>query len=808
MNFNIILRRINKYKAYFLVNIIGLTLAFVSVFIILSYVWSELNYDRFHNNAHRIVRLTMNSNTGKSSLIDARIYGSLAPYIKNKFPEVEAFNRLMSWRKATVTIGENSFYTKRAFSVDSGFFNFFSFKLLQGDKENIFNKPAQVAISKSMAITYFGTTDVIGKKLQILYQMKMKPDDFTIAGVFEDFPSNSHFKADFLCSYPDMKRPADWTYSYLLLSQGVNYIDLQKKIQIEMDSLNAKYEVKPLFNLQPITDIHFYSHKSRELRQNANIQSVILLFSGALIILIIALINFVNLNYVQFISNIKNRKIRLVNGASKLSLSLDFLKEILILAAVVIFISILIIRFFTNEYGNLGFELLPIKLFYAFIIGFLLLLGLVAFIPSLFWNNTNMVPFTLSKKKNYRISMIIQLGLSIIAITSSITIRKQVNYINKLHPQAHNTHIIIIPENTGAVVHKYESFKENLLKHSEIISVTAASEPPAGIVTDNFKFSFDNQKSDNKKSLNTLIIDTNFFSFLKIKPIAGTTNLTNTASLDWERKAMKLWQLSYMKRTIPVALKEEVSGYSDKFIINRTALKTIGVDNPEDVVGKDFDLLHPMTEFFPKGKIVGVVDDFHYTNMFTQEKPLIMVCRKIFCHNFLIDYNPSQQKEALAIVREEWDNIYPDIPLKFEFIGDEYHKVYEREYYEMQVLILFSFISLLLSIIGIFAALSFNLKLRTKEIGIRKVNGASVFEIIYLFNTSLVKSFIIAFVLASPIAYYAMRKWLQNFAYQTGLNWWIFLSAALFVLLIILLTVSLQTLLYARKNPIEALRYE
>jgi len=808
MNLNIVLRRINKYKAYFLVNTLGLTLAFVSVFIILSYVWSELNYDRFHSNADRIVRLTMNSNTGKSSLIDARIYGSIAPYLEKKFPEIEAVNRLMSWRKATVTIDENSFYSKKVFSVDSGFFNLFSFRLLQGDKDNLFNKPNQVAISKSMAITYFGTTDVIGKQLQILYQRKMKPDNFTIAGIFDDFPSNSHFKADFLCSYLDMKRPADWTYSYLLLSPEVNYIDLQKKIQLEMDSLNSKREVRNLFYLQPVTDIHFYSHKSRELSQNANIQSVILLFSGALIILIIALINFVNLNYVQFISNIKNRKIRLVNGASNISLSLDFLKEILILTLVVIFLSIISIRFFTNEYGNLGFELLPIKLFYIFIISFFIILVLFALIPSLFWNNANSVVTTSSKKKNYRISIIIQLGLSIIAIIASLTIREQIDYINKLHPQAHNTHIIVIPENSGAVVHKFESFKGSLLKHSEIISVTAASEPPAGIVTDNFNFSFDNQKSEKKKSLNTLIIDTNFFSFLRIKPIAGTINLTNTAPLDWERKAMKLWRLNYMKKEIPDELKEKVSGYCDKFIINRTALKVIGVDKPEDAVGKDFNLLHPMTEFFPKGKIVGVVDDFHYTNIFNQEKPLIMVCRKIFCHNFLIDYNPFQQKEALAVVRKEWDNIFPDIPLNFEFIGDEYHKVYEREYYEMQVLILFSFISLMLSLIGIFATLSFNLRLRTKEIGIRKVNGSSIVEIIYLFNISLVKSFLIAFVVAGPIAFYAMRKWLQNFAYQTSLYWWIFLSAAIFVLLIILLTVSLQTLFYARKNPVEALRYE
>ena len=806
MKLQTLLRRIYKYKTYFLVNFTGLFLAFVSVFLIFAYVWNEFSYDRFHKNADRIVRITLNTNTGKSSLIDARVYGKLAPMLTDKYPEIEAYNRLMSWRKATVTIGEESFYDKHIYCVDSGFFDFFSFKLLAGDAHALLSKPKQLAISESMANTYFGTTDVIGKQVQLLYQRSMKPSTYTIKAVFADFPNNSHFKADFLCSYPDSKATFDWTYSYLLLSPGTDYKMLQSKIQQDMDSLNADREVKPIFNLQAITDIHYYSHKSRELKQNANIQSILLLISAALIILIIALINFTNLNYVQFLSNIKNNKIRIVNGASRNSIHLDFLKEISILIFVVIFLGLLSVNYLSVKYDFHSYEYLPLYLRYLFISLFIICILIFAYLPSLFWKERGTLIFT--HKRIYTISLIVQLGLSIIAIIASIAIQRQIQLINKLHPQSKNSHIIVIPENTGAVVHKYNTFKEALLKHPEIIAVTATSEPPAGVVTDNFKFAYDNQKVDDHKTLNTLIIDTNFFSFLNIKPLAGTLSLNNTASPDWQQNALKLWRYKYMKRELPEGLKEKVEGYSDKFIVNKMALKVMGVENPQDAIGKSFELIHPMREFFPKGTIVGVVDNFHYTNMFIEEKPLLMVCRQIFCHNFLINFNQGNEKKALEILKSEWEKTYPDIPLQFEFISDSYQKVYQREYYEMKVLALFSLISIVLSLVGIFASLNFNLKLRTKEIGIRKVNGAKTIEIIYLFNLYLLKSFAIAFIISIPIAYYAVTKWLQNFAYQVDLRWWIFLLTGVIMLLIIIISVSLQTFYYARKNPVESLRYE
>ncbi len=808
MNPVIVFRQIKKHKDVFWVNLTGLTLAFVTVFVVFAYVWHEFHYDRFHKNRDRIVRVTENSNTGESSMIDARVSGTLAPLLKTQFPEIEAYNRLMSWRKATVTIDDNSFYCKNVYSVDSGFFGFFSFKLLQGDKRTIFNSPGQLAISEKMAKTYFGTTNVIGKQVHILYQTDYKAADFIIKGVFRDFPDNSHFKADFLCSQPDIGRPPNWTYSYLLLAPHCDYKLLNRKIQHYMDSTVDDNRVKAVYNLQPLTDIHFYSHKSRELQRNANIKSILLLISGAFIILIIALINFANLNYIRYIGNEKNHRIRKIIGASTMSLSIDFLYDILVLLVVVIFTGFTIIHYISALYGFPVFNYAPQYMVILFTILFALLIIIIAFIPSLFWRQKQISKTNSSRKNTYKVSLVTQLTLSLMALTGSLIIQKQISFINRLHPQAKNTHMILIPENTGMAVYNYQSFKERLLKHPEILSVTACSEPPAGVVTDNFKYSFDHHQPSADKTLNTMIIDTNFFSFLNIKPLAGSADISDAGSLTWERKALKLLKYRYMKKEIPAKLEKEVAHYSDKYIINKTALHLLGLQNPQDAVGKSFYLIHPMPELFPEGKIVGVVDDFHYTNLFVTEKPLVMVCKHIFFLNFMVKFVPKKSKEALSIIKTEWKNSYPDIPLNFEFVNDAYQKVYQREYNEMEVLSLFSLISILLSLIGAFAMLSFNLKKRTKEIGIRKVNGAGVFDIINLFNASLFKTFAPAFVIAVPVSWYAMRIWLQNFAYQTEVSPWLFFEAGIIMLVIIFTTVSVQTYIVARKNPVESLRYE
>ena len=801
-----ILRKINKNLRYFTINVIGLSIALVSIIVVFTYVFNEFSYDRFHSKANRIYRVTQNTNTGISSMIDARIYSLYLSDFKEKYPEIEEITCITSFRKAIVSINDESFYTTKAFRVDSSFFKIFDFELVIGNKKTIFSQPKQAAITESLATTYFGSTNVIGKQILITHQRSKKPTPYTIKAVLKDFPKNSHFKADILCSLDNDEN--NWAYSYMLLKPNVDFLKVQQSIQNDWDVMYKDEDWHPIVNIQPLSNIHLHSHKSRELESNGNMSALLLLLSGAIIIVIIALINFINLNYVQFLSEQKNINIKIVNGASKYNIAIDFFKEIIILLTAVYTVSLLILYYIPNIISydifliRINIELIIIAILFAITV------IILAFTPYIFKRRTRNSPI-LIRDKSYQLSFLIQFSLSIIIIISTLIIHKQINYIKLLHPQSQNADIIVIPRNSNVAVSHFELFKEKLLNHPEIIDACAVSEEPAGTVTDNFPYTIDGDTNDTFQSLNALITDDNFLKFMNIKTLAGTVDLVGIPSYQWDKNAIRLGWAEDNNQDLPDDFnKEEIKSYSEKYIINETALKHMGYKNPEEVIGKRFKLNHHLKYLFPKGTIVGVVEDFHYTNIHIKEKPLIIIPRRIFCHNFLIRLDTNKVKEALSVVKKEWEEVNTDIPFMYEFITDSYAKVYQREYNQLRVLFLFTIVSVLLSMIGLFAMISFKLKIRTKEIGIRKVNGATVLEIVNMLNLDFVKWILIAFAIASPIAYYSINEWLDNFAYKTQLSWWVFIVAGSFVLLVTLITVTWQTLKVARRNPIEALRYE
>ena len=806
MKIETILRRINKNRKYFLVNVFGLAIAFACTLLIYSYINNELSYDRFHSKSERIFRITQNTNTGISSMIDARIYGDWVPELKEDYSEIQDVTRISTLGNTIVTIDEDVFYSTKVYCVDSAFCNVFDFDLILGNKETLFINPNEMAITESMAKLYFGTTDIIGKKIKLESKKLSVIEDYTITAVLKDFPANTHFKADFLCSIKKSAMANSLLYTYLLLHQNADYKQIQDSIQSNLDKLFAEYSYDPIVNLQAMTDIHLYSHKSREMERNGNMRSLILLISGALIILIIAAINFTNLNYVQYLSEKGNNFIRIVNGASQLSLAKEFLQGIFVLIAFVISTALLSVYNLSDVLGLRELLLISQDYILEVIIAFVLFIIILAGLPFLY-RKTNISQIQVKSKNAYKISLVLQLMLSIIAIVSTLFLNKQINYLNLLHPQAENTEMIVLPENPAKVVEKYETLKQNVLKHPEIIAVTAVMENPAGIVTDNFKFAYDSDTPDEDKTINVLTIDSNFFSFMDIKPIAGTLNMSHTSNIEWEYKALQLRQAEMNNQELPAGFKDEVLAYKDKIILNRKALEHLGIEDAQQVIGKTFRLML-MGYLFPKGEIIGVVDDFHYTNMYVEEKPLVMISRKMFCHNFLFKINPDHKSEAIAALREEWLKLFPAVPFQYEFITDSYQKVYKNEYDQMKVLLLFALISILLSAIGIYTMVSFNLKIKTKEIGVRKVNGATVFEIMKMLNIDFVKWVAIAFVFAVPISYFAMQEWLENFAYKTQLSWWIFALAGIIAMAIVLITVSWHTYRAASKNPVVALKYE
>ncbi|MFA8435096.1 MAG: ABC transporter permease [Marinifilaceae bacterium] len=807
-----LIRRFLQNRKWIAINTIGLSIAFAVTIIVYSFVRQELSYDCFHSKSEDIYRITLESNTGLTSWHPARVSGNWTMQLPEDYPEIVDIARLFPFRKAIITIGNKKFYSHKAYQTDSSFFKVFDFDLLSGSKETVFAYPHQAAITKSLALKYFGSVDVIGKEIEVLHQRESQSKAYTIKAVMEDFPANSHFHADLLCSIEDPKKQNEWAYTYLLLEPGASGKNLQTNIQSKWDRNAREGTTTPTIHIQALRDIHLYSHKTREMEQNGNITTVFLLLGGALIVLLIAILNYSNLNYVQFLTELKNLKIRMINGASRFDLSQRTIAEAFTQALIAIVIGTILVWDF--EFLT-GFSFpVQLKTFDVLILAsaFLLLIGTIAIVP-LF---TKKLSKTLSATpargaKKFVVSLVFQFMLSIVAITSTLVLQKQIDFINNHHPGAQDSCYVIMPKNTWEAVQQYETFKEKILSHPSILEVSSALEEPGGDILDNFRFEMEGVDDTDKPTINIFTCDSNFFSFFNIEALAGTVNFGETPSIQWENNAMYLNSLRRQKATDSKKYKEleaKVTGYREKYLLNRSALKLLGIPNPKDAIGKRFRLNFNQPELFPEGEIIGVVDDFHYTNLFREEKPLAIVSKKMFNSNFLVRIDKKQKSEALAAIKKEWDKINPNYPFQYEFITDSYQKVYANEYNEMKALSLFAVLSVILSALGMYALASYSIQHKIKEIGIRKANGGSIGDILLMLNGEFLKWVGIAFVIACPIAWSLMNNWLNNFAYRTPIGWELFLFSGAIATGIAILTVSWQTWKAANQDPVEALKYE
>ena len=803
-----LLRKLSRNWQWILINILGLSLAFACTTLVFSYTLNELSYDRFHTKAGRIYRATT-STEGSSSMHPARVWGEWITSLPKEYPAIESYVRMLPFKKGVVQIGEERFYSDNIFRVDSSFFNIYDFPLLSGDRNTVLTRPQEAVITRSIAEKYFGSLDVLGKSLEITHQQHDSADFFTIVGVMEDFLANSHFHADILTNLTDQQYNNSWGYTYYQVKEGTDMDALRHTIQQKWDEERNEGELAKTLHFQKLTDIHLYSHKTREIEQNNDLRSIILLVTGALMILFIALINFLNLSRVQFIASTKSINIKMINGATKGNIAGEIAVESLVISLSAVVLGIFLCHRL-GSYLNVSIFHAPLILLLITLF-FILAIGVLSVYPLFTSRQVSGTKVTRSKSGLYTFPLVVQFTLAVIAITGTIVLHRQITFLNEQHPQATNANIVVIERNPWTVVQRYERYKEALLKDPSIRNMTGAMEEPAGDILDNFTFEMEGLEPDEQHKIYILTIDDNFFTAMGIEPLAGTVQLGYTPDQQWENNAVELSTLIQdpnAKQEDMDALYSKIEGYEEQYIINESALKMIGIKNPEEAIGRSFRLHFQLPFLFPQGEIVGVVPDFHYTNLHNAERPIVAAPRKMFNYNFLISIDPNRRKEALATINNIWKEINPEYPLEYSYITDSYQKVYTTEYAQSKVLTLFAIISILLSALGIYAIATFSMQRRVKEIGIRKVNGASVSEIMLMLNQKFVLWVVLAFIIATPLAWYAMHRWLENFAYKTSLSWWIFALAGGIALVIALLTVSVQSYRAATRNPVDSLRYE
>lgn len=804
-----LLRKLGRNWQWVLINILGLALSFACVALVTAFTKQELTYDRFHSKADRIYRVSNSTIVGDRTHHPARIWGEWVPKLPEDYPQIENLVRMVPFKKGVVQIGNERFYSEKMFRVDSSFFDIFDFEWIEGDMDRALTEPKQAVVSRSMAEKYYGTTDVVGKTIDITHQQVDSGFAFTIVGVMEDFPENSHFHADVLTTIPDMTYNNSWGYTYYLMKKGTDVEKLRGTIQKNWDEDLEEGHLRHVIHFQKLTDIHLYSHKTREIETNGDVKSVILLASGALIILFIALINFLNLSRVQFISEIKSIKVRMINGATKALVAKDYAMESLVISVSAILMGTLLAKKL-GEYMHVDPFAAP-GLSGIIVLTFLVGVALLAVYPLLNSKVTADTRVAPSKAGMYTFPLVLQFTLAVVAIAGTIVLQRQINFLNNEHPNAENANILVIEKNPWPVVQRFEPFKTEMLADPSIINVTGAMEEPGGDILDNNTFEMEGIEPSENNIIYIFTIDKDFLKAMHVKPLAGTVDFGYTPPHQWEENALELGTLVNSGSTDEARineLREALGDYREKYILNESALKMLGISDPQEAIGKRFRYNFFLPDLMPEGEIIGVVPDLHYTNLHNEERPLVIIAKKVFTHTFLIELDPNRRDEAIAHLNRVWNKVNPEYPLEYQYISDSYQKVYTTEYAESTVLGLFAIISILLSALGIYAIAAFTIKRRVKEIGLRKVNGATVSEIMLMLNQNFVRWIALAFVIATPIAWYAMHRWLENFAYKVSLSWWIFALAGFVAMAVALVTVSIQSYQAATRNPVDSLRYE
>ncbi len=793
---NFVFRNLKKRPFLNLIKVVGLALGLSGILFISLFLKNELAYDSWHSKADRIYRYTTTHPNFLKEAHFARVHNpNEIPQLKEYFPEVETFVR-MSPIKGGVILHNRKFYDLNAgFVCDSTFFDVFDAQLKVGDKSSIFNNPNALVITNSFAQKVFGGENPIGKQLSIPSgQYYAEQIDFTVQGIMNDFPQNSHFHPDFIASATTTQLNNGWAYCYLLLSPKANPQNIISGFNNFISSNNDLPEnfSFPKIYLQKITDIHLKSDKLREIESNGNMTNVYVLSIAALVLLLISLSNFVSLNTGMSGFNFKFININRILGSGRNTRFRYFAIESFYIVIISV-VAMLAISIPANVLINKHFEINLFENNLLFVIGIVLgfcIVGILSGLqPAINQNlrntsgqNANLIHKNIFVSKGI---IITQYSLAIILLVAVLAIKRQTRFALN-NSMGDNKSNVLIMENMHANVQtKFEVFKEELLKYNSIESVSGMLEPPGGEANDRFRYNLEGAPEVEDETPNMIGVFPCDYSF------ANVFDLNFLSGQNFSKK------------------NDDVDG-SAEYIINEAAMKQMGITSAEEAVGKSFQLIyHNQYIKIPKGKIIGVVKDFHLSSMKKEVNPLVLFKRKyMWLLNFAIAYPSGMKEQAVADIEKVWNEIYPGYQFHYEHIGAMYQKVYKTELLQAKLLTLFTIISLFISSMGLLGISLLVSQQRVKEIGIRKVNGASISEILQLLNKGFVRWIIIAFLLATPIAYYAMNKWLENFAYKTNLSWWIFALAGVLALGIALLTVSIQSWKAATRNPVEALRYE
>ncbi|HVK96392.1 MAG TPA: ABC transporter permease [Flavisolibacter sp.] len=798
------LRNLWRYKGFAFINIASLTIGIIGCLAIGLFVWDEKQFDKSIDGSENVYRIYEEHKRTSGTIKGASVAPAYATFLDQQYPEVDTTARiLMSGDKFLMEVGEKKGYEEKGLFVDASFFKVFPHQFASGDPSTALVAPSTIVISEDVASRYFGKENPVGKTL------KIDTDDFVVKGVFKKKDKHFHLDFNYLMSLPSAEIPAErmtnWTwhqfYTYVKLKPGTNVQLVQDKLQA-----HVKKEIFPTLTqegstflpfFQPLEDIHLKSADftyDNAIRGNETYVKALTII--ALFVLVIACFNFINLATARSFRRAKEIGVRKVVGADRKQLIFQFIGETVLLSIFSMIVATIAMFFIVpalNEFTGKSIEFNPFTnpylllliitagIFIGILAGVYPALILSGFQPIHVLKNIKLVGSGISSSWLRQALVVIQFALSALLIVSAIIVFKQTKYLND-KDLGFNKEEIIYFQMRGEVANNLETFKSELKQSPNIKSVTAGY----GLPGDQYAgdgISLPTQEGTKEYSANVFIGDHDYIKTLGLRIIAGR-DFSKDMSTD----------------------------VKEAFIINETAVKELGLATPEKAIGQPLhwnewepaDTLNPVK----KGKVIGVVQDFHYKSLHEKITTSVIQIYPAVSFKVAVKLNTDDIKNTIAHINKVWNKFSPGFPLDYKFMDETYGKMYMSEGKLSSLLWIFTVLAIAIGCLGLFALAAFSAEQRIKEIGIRKVLGASVFNLAALLSKSFVRLVLIASLLSFPIAWWAMNKWLEDFPYRVSVSWWVFAIATVISIVIALITVSFQTIKAALANPVKNLRTE
>ncbi len=800
--FTISARHLLRYKHYAVLNTLNLAVGIACAVLIGLYIQDERQYDRYHANADRIYRIVNGTN--------AKTTSALGPAVQRLMPEVQSFVRLSppsgGW---VIRYKDQSFFEDRVFWADPDLFGIFDFPMVQGNSEQALRDPWSVVITESMARKYFGNASPLGETISL------DTWDFTVTGVMRDVPGHSHFQADFflgITAAPEFfgddylyRWEAPFFYTYLLLSQDADPIAFQQKLTgVLEERVGAQWEAKNVtmaLQLQPLTGIYLNSHLENEAGSNGNGMYLLLLAALAVVVVLQACFNFMNMATARSLTRIREVSLRKVFGANRGQLVRQYMGEsfciTFVATATALVLVALSLPFFQDLTGKtIALDVFGSWRFWVGIAAITLVVGFVsgsypaffiaAFKPIQHVKGTPATGISASGATRHVMRRLLVTGqcmMVILLIGSTWVFTAQLDYVQNKRLGLQAEQVLVGPSSFPSFVDQYPVFKESLEQLTQIERVSTAMMLPGRTGRKGMLPATGVQRTDlpreDVQNFQDLTITDHFVEVFGMDMLAGRTPLRSRGTD--EREAV---------------------------LINETAMRRLGWDSPGEAIDREImvDMGNPWAH---ERRIIGVVADFHMRSLHHPIEPMII--RHWFRDNlpfYAIRIDTDDLNGTVSRIEETWKQLMPDVPMVFSFLDEDYNRLYAAERTLREVFGVFSFIAVFMACAGLFGLASFMTERRTREIGVRRILGATVFQTAGLLLKEYVYLVLIATAVAAPIAYLIMRQWLQMFSYRVDVGPAAFIAAGAAVLAIALVTVSLRVVRVARSNPVDALRYE